>query len=158
MIANNPHFRPSIELCCRLSFKQLTDHRKDQISSHNNYPTFCWVNLEVFLTLGTLYCLISATRGNIVRIDSATDDTIRVSWTVAIRFTDASVNRYTPIEALWHLCVRKLTIIGPDNGLSPGQCQAITWSNAGILLIWTFRTNFSEIHTFSFRKMAATLC
>ena len=29
-------------------------------------------------------------------IDSATDDTIRVSLTVAIRFTDASVNRYTP--------------------------------------------------------------
>ena len=74
----------------------VTDHRKDQISSHNIYPTFCWVNLEDFLTLGTLYCLISATRGNIVRIDSATDDTIRVSLTVAIRFTDASVNRYTP--------------------------------------------------------------
>ena len=54
------------------------------------------MNLEDFLTLGTLYCLISATRGNIVRIDSATDDTIRVSLTVAIRFTDASVNRYTP--------------------------------------------------------------
>ena len=32
-----------------------------------------------------------------MRIDSATDDTIRVSLTVAIRFTDASVNRYTPI-------------------------------------------------------------
>ena len=31
-----------------------------------------------------------------MRIDSATDDTIRVSLTVAIRFTDASVNRYTP--------------------------------------------------------------
>ena len=55
------------------------------------------MNFEDFLTLGTLYCLISATRGNIVRIDSATDDTIRVSLTVAIRFTDASVNRYTPI-------------------------------------------------------------
>ena len=36
--------------------------------------------------------------GNIVRIDSCTDDTIRVSLTIAIRFTDASVNRYTPSE------------------------------------------------------------
>ena len=80
----------------------VTDHRKDQISSHNIYPKFCWVNLEDFLTLGTLYCLISATRGNIVRIDSATDDTIRVSLTVAIRFTDASVNRYTPSSVIPH--------------------------------------------------------
>ena len=34
-----------------------------------------------------------------MRIDSATDDTIRVSLTVAIQFTDASVNRYTPSHA-----------------------------------------------------------
>ena len=38
---------------------------------------------------------IFAARASIVRIDSATDDTIRVSLTDAIRFTDASVNRYT---------------------------------------------------------------
>ena len=32
--------------------------------------------------------------------------------------------------------VSNLTIIGSDNGLSPGQCcQAIIWTNAGILLI-----------------------
>ena len=42
-----------------------------------------------------LHAFFSA-RGNIVRIDSCTDDTIRVSLTVGIRFTDASVNRYTP--------------------------------------------------------------
>ena len=29
----------------------------------------------------------------------------------------------------------KLTTIGSDNGLSPGQPQAIIWTNAGILLI-----------------------
>ena len=34
-----------------------------------------------------------------------------------------------------HIC--KLTITGSDNGLSPGQHQAIIWTNAGILLIWT---------------------
>ena len=44
-----------------------------------------------------------------------------------------------------HKCVSKLTIIGSDNGLSPGQHQAIIWTNAGILLIWTLGTNFSEI-------------
>ena len=33
-----------------------------------------------------------------------------------------------------HICVSKLTIIGSDNGLSPGRRQAIIWTN-GILLI-----------------------
>ena len=56
-----------------------------------------------------------------------------------------------------HKCVGKLTIIGSDNGLSPGQRQAIIGTNAGILLIWPLRTNFNEIligiQTFSFKKM-----
>ena len=56
-----------------------------------------------------------------------------------------------------HICVSKLTIIGPDNGLSPGRRQAIIWTNAGIVLIRTLGTNFSEIlgktHKFSFKKM-----
>ena len=61
------------------------------------------------------------------------------------------------IETEWHICVSKLTIIGSDNGSSPGRRQAIIWTNAGILLIQTLGTNFSEIwsaiHTFSFKKM-----
>ena len=56
-----------------------------------------------------------------------------------------------------HTCVSKLTIIASDNGLSPGRRQAIIWTNAGILLIGTLGTNFSEIwiaiHTVSFKKM-----
>ena len=44
-----------------------------------------------------------------------------------------------------HICVSKLTIIGSDNGLSPGRRQAIIWINAGILLIGPVGTNFSEI-------------
>ena len=31
-----------------------------------------------------------------------------------------------------HICVGKLTIIGSDNGLSPGRRQTIIWTNAGI--------------------------
>ena len=42
-----------------------------------------------------------------------------------------------------HRCVGKLTIIGSDNGLSPGRRQAIIWTNAGILLIKPLGTNFS---------------
>ena len=56
-----------------------------------------------------------------------------------------------------HICVGNQTIIGSDNGLSPGRRQAIIWTNAGILLIRTLGTNFSEIlgeiHSFSFSKM-----
>ena len=56
-----------------------------------------------------------------------------------------------------HICVSNLTIIGPDNGLSPGRRQAIIWTNAGILFIESLGTNYSEIliriHTFSFKKM-----
>ena len=56
-----------------------------------------------------------------------------------------------------HICIDNLTIIGPDNGLSPGRCQAIIWTNAGILLTGTLGTNFSEIllgiQTFSFKGM-----
>ena len=56
-----------------------------------------------------------------------------------------------------HICVGNLTIIGSDNGLSPGRRQAITWTNVGILLIGPLGTNFSEklikIHIFSFKKI-----
>ena len=56
-----------------------------------------------------------------------------------------------------HICVGRLTIIGSDNGLSPGRRQAIIWTNAGILLIEPLGTNFNEIligiQTFSFKKM-----
>ena len=56
-----------------------------------------------------------------------------------------------------HICVGKLTIIGSDNGLSPGWRQAIIWTNDGILLIGPLRTNFSEIlseiNSFSFKEM-----
>ena len=59
-----------------------------------------------------------------------------------------------------HICVRNLTIMVSDNGLSPGRRQAIIWTNAGILLIGPLGTKFSEIviivieiQTFSLKKM-----
>ena len=56
-----------------------------------------------------------------------------------------------------HICVSKLTIIGSDNGLSPGRRQAIIWTNAKILLIRHLGTNFNEISieilSFSFITM-----
>ena len=47
--------------------------------------------------------------------------------------------------------------IGSDNGLSPIRCQAIIYTNAGLLLIGPLGTNFSEIlikiQNFWFTKM-----
>ena len=69
--------------------------------------------------------------------------------------------RLPPLLTHWgrvtHICVGNLTIIGLDNGLSPGRRQAIIWTKAGILSIGPSGTNFSkiliEILTFSFKKM-----
>ena len=64
---------------------------------------------------------------------------------------------FTQWGRVTHICVGKLTIIGSDNGLSPGRRHAIIWTNAGILLIGPLGTNFSEIliaiEILSFKKM-----
>ena len=44
-----------------------------------------------------------------------------------------------------HICVGNLNVIGSDNGLLPGQRQAITWTIVEILLIGPLETNFNEI-------------
>ena len=92
----------------------------------------------------------------------------RVAFTW-VQFHWKSCSRYLSLMWFWnliikthwcratHICVGKLTIIGSDNGLSPGRRQAIIWTNAGILLIGPIGTNFNEIligiQTFSFTKM-----
>ena len=55
------------------------------------------------------------------------------------------ISRLTHWGRVTHISVTDLTIIGSDNGLSPGPRQAIITTNAGILLIIPLRTNFSEI-------------
>ena len=54
-------------------------------------------------------------------------------------------NELTHRGWVMHICISKLTVIASDNGLSPGQCQAIVWTNAGKLLIGPLGTNLSEI-------------
>ena len=46
---------------------------------------------------------------------------------------------------MMHICVSKLTIIGLDNGLSPGRRQAIIWTNAEMSLIRNLGSNVCEI-------------
>ena len=61
------------------------------------------------------------------------------------------------IEVEWRIYIGKLTIIGSDNGLSPGRHQAFIRTNAENLLIRTLGTKSSEVlsktHTFLIKKM-----
>ena len=69
--------------------------------------------------------------------------------------------QYAEYAQLTHWCrvthMFQDTIIGSDNGLSPGLRQAIIWPKAVILLVRTLGTNFNEIlieiHIFSFKKL-----
>ena len=55
----------------------------------------------------------------------------------------------------------KVTVIGSDNGLSPGRRQAIICTNTGLLLIGPLETNCNEIlieiYILSFEKMHVKL-
>ena len=63
-----------------------------------------------------------------------------IQWISFIESGEISAKKWESMSHLthWgrvtHICVSKLTIIGSDNDLSPGRHQAITWTNAGILL------------------------
>ena len=67
--------------------------------------------------------------------------------------SQSAINSLRPSDAY----MRKLTIIGSDNGSLPDRRQAIIWTNVGLLLIGPLGTTFSEILieilTFSFKKM-----
>ena len=73
------------------------------------------------------------------------------------RDTQSCVKPWTHWGRVTHICASKIIIIGSDNGLARTRCQAIIWSNAGILLIRTLGTNFieilSKVNTFWFKEM-----
>ena len=105
--------------------------------------------------------LLSLITHSFLFFNTPSSATIPQDWPI---FVELSVTHWGQVT---HICVSKLTIIGSDNGLSPGRRQAIIWTNAGVLLIRTLGTNFSEIlgeiHSFSFSKMhlkmsSAKLC
>ena len=79
------------------------------------------------------------------------------SQQITTYYFSAAVLSLTHWGRVTHICVSKLTIIGSDNGSSPGRRQAIIWTNDGILLTGPLGTNFSEnlieILTLSFTKV-----
>ena len=78
-----------------------------------------------------------------------------------------SVDGLETNDVSWRANSHKLPTIGSDNGLSPGHCRAIIWTNVGILLIGPLGTSFREIlirlQKFSFKKIhvhfvSASMC
>ena len=59
-------------------------------------------------------------------------------------FEDIAIDMLTQRGWVTYICVGKITIIGLDNGLSPGRRQAIIWTNGGILSTGPLGTNFSK--------------
>ena len=97
--------------------------------------------------------------GNMSSITCLIDDyhsALNIKWMI-ICFPQCILGSLIHWGRVMHICVGNLTIIGSDNGLSPGRRQATTWTNVGILFIGPLGTNFSEmlieIHTFLFKKI-----
>ena len=109
---------------------------------HQGHTIFCQRNAKCAYFVWHYLCNVDATR-------------------VPFQYQYCFPGIWIPIITHWgrvtHICVGKTTIIGSDNGLSPGWRQAIIWTNAGILLIGPMGTNFSEIwigiQTFSLKKI-----
>ena len=66
---------------------------------------------------------------------------LTVCWVDFADSISISTDFIPPLLTHWgrvtHICISKLTIIGLDNGLSPGRRQAIIWTKPWILLNWT---------------------
>ena len=68
---------------------------------------------------------------DITDVRQASDD--NYFWKMALPISSDKI--WTHWGRVMHTCVSFLTIIGPDNGLSPDRRQAIICPNAMILLI-----------------------
>ena len=65
-------------------------------------------------------------------------------WSVLCEYFEEELLSWL-IEAEWHIYASpNYTIIASDNGVWPVWHQTIIWTNAGLLLIKTLGTNFSE--------------
>ena len=118
-----------------------------------DWPTWCWQKSSSSILLAFFVRIPSVIAGfSSQRATNA--ESFSMSW---YHHDVWSLHVLTHWGRVTHICVGNLTIIGSGNGLSPGRRQAITWINAGLLLIGPLRTNFNEIlfgiQTFSFKKM-----
>ena len=122
---------------------------------HLYIETAHWVSAVVVLTNFSRNIQFSAPEG---LTDNNQCTHCIIVWFVILLLLILSRKFRTLTETEWRIyCVSKLKIIGSDNGLMPCRCQAIIWSNAGVLLIGPLGPNFSqnlmETNTLPFMKM-----
>ena len=121
-------------------------------SSPSHHRNHCWFIVNWFQSLWTSF------NGILIRIEVFSFSEIYLKILPAKWLP---VHSSPNISSHWglvaHKYISRLIIIGADNGFLLGQCQAIIWTNTGILLIGPLGTNFSEllikIYSFSFREM-----
>ena len=126
-----------------------------KISSAKSWP-FCPGGDELIMSHNPIP-IIPANKS----LQNIAEELYEISWSQVSsfgeRFIVSSKLHLTHWGWVTHICISRITNIGSDNGLSPGRRRSIIWTNAEILLIEPFGTNFSEIfmaiHIFSFKKM-----
>ena len=116
-------------------------------------PDWWWYTQQHLCMLSVYQCNLDQNKNKL----SVTKMHLKLSSANKVLIFCLSLSVLTHWGRVTHNNVSKLTSIGSDNGLSPGWGQAISWTNAGLLLIGTLATKFSEILikilTFSFKKM-----
>ena len=132
-------------ICWNSKIKKYYIFANCKLSAHTCISSCLWVNLKKYPISTTS----KITKGKSLQ-----------TWQHTNLLGCFVINSLRPSET--YICVGKLTITGSDNGLSPGCCQAIIWTNAGILSIGPFGINFREllikIYTFHSRKCIWKCC
>ena len=127
------------------------DHRSPKLQLRWSFPQICLRSVASSNQQLNFFSVLSDCFNN-----APSNPYSNEAWS-AYLFMKACGKLLTHWGRVTHICVSNLTIMGSDNGLSPGQCQAIIGTNAGILFIGPLGTNFSEILieilSFSFKKM-----
>ena len=113
-------------------------------------------NAHAYLKWGMMQILKTKTNKKKMQIFNPLQDLDPLASDIYI-LTNTSTHtlfiRLTHWGQVTQTCISIITAIGSDSGLSHGRHPAIFCTNGGILLIGPFQTNFSEIGTFSFKKM-----
>ena len=126
-------------------------NRGDGLENRSNSKYLSW-NVAMVIYLTRFGLVIPYDNVDLGQISIYIDNGFLPDWLwcyQAITWTDIDLTHWGRVT---HICVSKLTIIGSDNGLSPGRRQAIIWTNAVILLIGPLEI-LVGIQTLSVRKM-----
>ena len=113
-------------------------------------------NMGIAILGKTVFLIETAPRFLNMKTNDANAFQFNIEWSSKLyyRIGECMLTRWGRVTHIW---VSKLTIIGSDNGLSPGRRRVIFWINAGTLSIEPLGTHLSEIfieiYILSFKKM-----